>query len=186
MAREHERAKAACGNALIRWRLTPGLNRGRLFPLDSAQAADVLGLAHAAAAVEVLLWARAFDDAARGSDGITAYPGYPGRSALPLEMKAARYAANKGVHLLVELAHVDHVPTIGGWGMVPFGSALVAPILRWVGDSSRLPAVKTDNRGWVDRGDQETRDAFEAHWCGKPVATGLGEVEVWLERWCLS
>ncbi|NGY63423.1 hypothetical protein G7043_31320 [Lentzea sp. NEAU-D13] len=180
---QHKRAKAAFDRALARWRAVPELNQGRLVPLDSAQATELLDLAHATA-VEALLWARAFDDAARGSDGIPALSGYPDKDKLPAEIKAARWAANKGVHLLVELAAVDHVGTIGAWGTAPWGAGLVAPMLRWVSDQSRLPQVKASPKGKIDQGDQDIRDAFVAHWRGQPVAIGLTEVEAWLNHWC--
>lgn len=174
MARQHELAKAAFGRALERWRLLPGFNQRRLFAMEGAEAAELLEVAHAAA-VEVLLWARAFSDAASGEDGIPRLPGYPRTiDLLPEAMKAARYAANKGVHLLVEIAHVDHVPTIGPIGMVPFGASLVAPSLRWV-DQSQLPAP--------DSRDARIRPAFVARWCEQLVGVGLDEVEAYLARW---
>ncbi|MFD9703853.1 hypothetical protein [Lentzea sp. NPDC059081] len=182
MTEQHARAKAAFERALLRWRLLPVMNQGRMFPLDPVQAAEVLDQAHATA-VEVLLWARAFDDAARGSDGIPPIPGYPDRGQLPVGIKAARWAANKGLHLLIELAQVDHVGTIGARGMVPLGGSLVAPILRWISDESRLPEVKKSPKGKVDESDRDIRDAFVAHWRGQPVAIGLTEVEAWLARW---
>lgn len=183
MTGQHARAKAAFDRALTRWRTLPVMNQGQLFPLDAVQAAEVLDQAHATA-VEALLWARAFDDAARGADGIPPLPTYPQKDQLPVEIKAARWAANKGVHLLVELAHVDHVGTIGALGMVPFGGSLVAPILRWVSEESQLPEVNKRTNGSINSGDQDIRDAFVAHWRGQPVAVGLGEVEEWLNQWC--
>ena len=173
MARQHELAKAAFGRALNRWRLLPGFSQRRLVAMEGAEAAELLEEAHAAA-VEALLWARAFSDAASGEDGLPPLPGYPTSvDLLPEAMKAARYAANKSVHLLVEIAHVDHVPTMGAWGMRPHAGVVIAPSLRWV-DQSRLPNPSRDAK---------IRPAFVARWCGQLVGVGLEEVEAYLARW---
>ena len=188
MAEQHERAKAAFGRALTRWQELmdrPEFNQRQVGALDPEQAANLLDLGHMTA-VEALLWARAFSDAARGCDGIDALRGYPKKIPdLPPEIKAARYAANKGVHLLVELAEVGYVADgPAGWGMGAWGAGLSAPVLRWVVDKSKLPPVMVGKNKLPDRADQDLRDRFAARWCGEPVAAGLSEVEAHLKHWC--
>lgn len=182
MAPQHELAKAAFGRALNRWRLLPGFNQRRLVAMEGAEAKELIEEAHATV-VEALLWARAFSDAARGCDGIDPITNYPADiEGLPAKMKAARYVANKGVHLLIELADVSHAPTVAPRGMRPHAGIVVAPILQWV-DESRVPQPKQGKKGGTDSKDVDLRDAFVNRWCGQLVGPGLDEVEAYLARW---
>ncbi len=179
MAQEHQRAKAAFTRAVTRLRNLPELQHSRLQPLSGAQREELSELAQATA-VEALVWARAFDDAASGGDGLTALPGYPPeRSDV---MKAARYVANKGIHILIEFTDVTHASAIGGYAQTPWAGGLQMPVLRWV-TPDRLPSDRVNKQGRVQSDDVATRTNFVNRWAGRPVPHALSEVETWLDRW---
>ena len=179
MAREHQRAKAAFERAVTRLRTLPELQHSWPQPPTDAQREELSELAQAAV-VEALVWARAFDHAARGVDGLTALAGYP--SMAPEEMQAAVYVANKGIHLLIEFTDVAHAPSIGGYAQTPWAGSLQVPVLRWV-TPGRLPLDRVNKQGRVHPGDVATRTSFVNRWAGQPVPHALSEVETWLNPW---
>lgn len=179
MAQEHRRAQAAFARAITRLHNHPDLQHGQPQPLTNAQCKELSELAQATV-VEAMLWARAFDDAARGSGGLAALPGYPPEA--PEVMKAARYVANKGIHILIELTDVTQATVIGAHAQTPWAGSLQVAALRWV-TPDRLPPDRVNNQGRVSRSDAATRTSFVTRWAGQPIPIALSEVETWLNRW---
>ena len=173
---QHDRAKAAFARALNRLRNLPGLGCVNSQPLTSTQADD-LAIRAQDTIVEAFLWARAFDDAARGNDGARTLPGY--RDKRPDKtMEAMRYVANKGIHVLLELTAVTQEAAFGPWGANPWGGSVHATRLAWVSDKNKIPAPRKGNES-----DEKQHKAFCDHWKGKPVMPAVDDIEAWVLSW---
>jgi len=176
------RAVAAFDLALARWLTLPGtVYPSQVLDEDQWKAKlEDLALRCQVTAVEAFTWARTFHDIASGKDGFTVLGGYPPLNQLPL-MQAARFVANKGIHVMAQFSEVTTVPTIGGYARGPYGGGMHATIFRWV-DEDSLPPI-------TPREDLALRAACCGRWAakpptpGSPVVTALREVEDWIHRW---
>lgn len=172
----------ACKRALSAFELawnrlldSPGLHYLSPLPPDAPQLNEFT-LHVQIAAVEALTWARAFDDAATGyEETFNPLPGYPPHGTVPL-LLAARYAANKGIHVLAEVTEATVYPTLGPYGMAPFGGCVQRPIFRW------CPAAMLPPPGKMDK---KTRPEFVSQWSNKTVVETVDETRTWLLQWDL-
>ncbi|SES45494.1 hypothetical protein [Actinokineospora terrae] len=160
---QYERARAAFTAALARLQGLHSYQGARSADPTVAQFVERAQ----AAAVEALLWVRAFDTAARGEEaGVPLLSGYLARR--PTLIDAALYAANKGIHLLVGLTNSVSVSGPGPLGGASLGGGASYPILTWLTEAA-LPPLGTR--------DPSRRAEFVRQWCGRPVLLTLREVE---------
>jgi hypothetical protein len=116
------------------------------------------------------MWVRSFDDASTGREkefDDERLPGYPAAGSVPF-LRAARFAVNKGLHVLSEFTEVAMRPGFAGYGIRPWGGGVQRPEFRWRAD---VPLV---------RGDSGLRDAFVDVWAGRLVLETLAEVHAWI------
>lgn len=151
-------------------------------PLPSVEIANELRAQANLHAVEVVRWVRSVDDYLGGRNtGDGALPGYiAARVAAPdiaALLDGLSYAANKSLHLLVDLAAAPPPVDLIGEGTLWVGSPPPQrprrdiPVYRWPS------LVHLPRRGSQD---QQLRSAYEAQLAGGFVDTGLARAVGWL------
>jgi hypothetical protein len=131
--------------------------------------------------VEVVRWIRSVDDylAGRGT-GAEAMPGYTAARKTDPEIEAlldgVRYAANKSLHLLVDLAAAPPPVDLIGESFLVVGSP---PPERPRRD---IQVYRWPNLGLLPQRarDQQLREAYEAQLAGRFVDTALAHAVGWL------
>jgi hypothetical protein len=152
-----------------RWYVVP--------PSKSEQAA--MTIRACAYVVEALTWVRALDEVYRGRDVSPKHAPYVAalhvRPDVEELLLAARYACNKSIHMLVQLAQFDsHTPTLGPLGAVPFAGTALTARYRWAGAGS-LPPDRASNAS-----DQKQRAAYMNIMAEKGVSPALHALNDWL------